>query len=134
MDIGSLDNVETLIEAAMTWGVKVGAGVVTFVIGMVAARLARRTMVGLLRRARLDPVLSKVIGNLVYYMLLSVVGIAVFGILGIQTASLITILGAAHSGASRDLPPIVVRRVGTPRFVTFGAIQLRAGRSRYSTL
>jgi small conductance mechanosensitive channel len=49
----------------------------------------------LLSTSHLDAALVQLIGNLVYYLTLAVAVIAVLGVVGIETASLITVLGAS---------------------------------------
>ncbi|UCC85440.1 MAG: mechanosensitive ion channel [Gemmatimonadota bacterium] len=52
---------------------------------------ARRGM----ERARLEPTLVPFVSGLVYYVILAVVVVAVLGMVGIQTTSLLAVLGAA---------------------------------------
>jgi small conductance mechanosensitive channel len=94
MDALSLENLRGLIELVSAWGLKVLGGIAILLVGVLIARVGSRTA----RRAAvatLDAPLADFIGSLVYYAIVSVVVISVFGIVGIETASLITILGAS---------------------------------------
>lgn len=89
------ENLQGILEVATTWGLKVLGGIALLVIGVIIARLARRGTAAALGRSSLDASLVDFLGKLIYYTVLSVILIAVFGALGIETASLITILGAS---------------------------------------
>jgi len=92
MDLKGLDG---LVGSIATWGLEVAAGIALFLIGLAFCALARRATRRLLSTSRLDAALVHLIGNLVYYLTLAVVAIAVLGVVGIETASLITVLGAS---------------------------------------
>ena len=46
--------IATLLSLATSWGFQVLGGVLVFLLGLVASRLVRRTIMHLLDRARLD--------------------------------------------------------------------------------
>jgi small conductance mechanosensitive channel len=91
----TLENVQGIFEFISVWGLKVVGGIAVLIVGMIAGRLTRKGVRLALSHARLDETLVSILGNLTYYMVLSMVAIAVLGAVGIQTASLITVLGAA---------------------------------------
>ncbi len=94
MDVFTMDNLQVLIQQISAWGLKVLGGVAILVAGLLVARLggnaARRVA-----SASLDATLADFLGKLAYYTILSVIAIMVCGIVGIETASLITVLGAS---------------------------------------
>lgn len=76
------------------WGLKALGALVVLFIGMkVAGWIRDRTTSWM--DGRVDKTLVPFISNLVYYMLLAFVGVGVLGMVGIQTASMVAILGAA---------------------------------------
>jgi small conductance mechanosensitive channel len=92
MDLGALQPIYELIT---TWGLKLVGGIAVLIGGLLVARVARRTTAMLLGKANLNESLVNILAGLAYYALLAVIVIAVFGVVGIETASLITILGAS---------------------------------------
>jgi small conductance mechanosensitive channel len=89
---GSIENISVLIT---TWGLKVLGAIVFLIVGRMVAGWARRLSRNVLQRGKADPALIPFVSGLVYYFLLAFVIIAVLGMVGIQTASLIALLGAA---------------------------------------
>ena len=87
-----LQNITDLVS---TWGLKVLGGIAILIGGIMVSRVVRKATELGLGRAHLDASLVSLLGGLVYYSLIAVVAIVVFGIVGIETASLITILGAS---------------------------------------
>jgi small conductance mechanosensitive channel len=84
---------EDLIKLASTWGMSALGGLAIIVAGIVVARVVRRMFRLGFDRLRMDPTLAAVMSNLVYYFALAIFLIAGLGVMGIETASLITILG-----------------------------------------
>jgi small conductance mechanosensitive channel len=82
----------TVISA---WGLQVLGALVVLVVGRWAARWARRALERALARSKLDATLTPFLSGLAYYLMLTFVVIAVLGLFGVQTASLIAVLGAA---------------------------------------
>jgi small conductance mechanosensitive channel len=85
-------NISVLITA---WGLKAFGAILLLIAGRFVAGWARRATRTLLNRGKTDPILIPFVSGLVYYLLLAFVIIAVLGMVGIQTASLIAVLGAA---------------------------------------
>ncbi len=77
------------------WGLQVLGAVAVLIIGRWLAAFLRRGTRHALERARVDASLVPFLSSLVYYLALSVVVIAVLNLFGIQTTSLIAVLGAA---------------------------------------
>jgi small conductance mechanosensitive channel len=92
VDIEFLDKI---LGPVSTWGLKVIGGIAVLIVGIMLSRVARKATELGLSHSSLDESLVSIIGGLVYYSLISVILIAVFGVVGIETASLITVLGAS---------------------------------------
>lgn len=87
--------VDSTVNLLSTWGLKVVGAIILFVIGRIIAGWGRKTVRAALHRGDTDPTLIPFVSGLVYYLLLAFVVIAVLGMIGIQTASLVAVLGAA---------------------------------------
>jgi small conductance mechanosensitive channel len=85
----------TLLPLVTAWGMRVLGAVAVLVIGFFVARLFRSWVRRGLNRSRIDATLTPVLTTLVYYALVAIVVVAVLGLFGIQTASIVAILGAA---------------------------------------
>ncbi|MCB1932848.1 mechanosensitive ion channel family protein [Accumulibacter sp.] len=92
IDVNTLRDILTVIGPFV---LRVGGGIAVLIAGMIACRIARRAARGLFQAASLDSSLVEVLASSVYYLLVAVLVIAVFGVMGVETASLITILGAS---------------------------------------
>ena len=88
-----------LLETAKTTGLDFGinliVAIVIFYVGRMAARAVQRGVRKMMRAQEVDMILETFIGNLIYWGLMVVVIIAAIGKIGIQTTSLIAIMGAA---------------------------------------
>ncbi|WP_458525424.1 mechanosensitive ion channel family protein [Onishia taeanensis] len=71
------------------------AALAIFVIGRWVISLVHRLSIKAMERAKIEPLLVKFLGNILKTLLLIVVVLAAIGQLGIQTTSLIAVLGAA---------------------------------------
>jgi len=92
-------NYEELLPKIQAFGVEYGLlalkAIAIFVIGRWVAKLLASIANRLMQRAGMDDMLRKFVRNIVYAILLTFVVIAAIGALGIQTASLVAIIGAA---------------------------------------
>lgn len=87
---------DAIITSAATWGVQVVGGIVILVLGWIVAGWAARTTVRTLeKRGSVNTTLAPLVHKLVRLTVLAVVVIVVLGQFGVQTASLIAVLGAA---------------------------------------
>ncbi|MEJ2338373.1 MAG: mechanosensitive ion channel family protein [Gemmatimonadales bacterium] len=78
-----------------TWGVRVVGAVAVLLIGRwVAARIRAAVRAGLERR-QTDATLSPFLSGIAYWLTMAFVVVAVLGLFGIPTASLVAVLGAA---------------------------------------
>jgi small conductance mechanosensitive channel len=93
LDVSALVGIVT--ELAIQWGLQLVGAIVLLVVGRIVAGWGRRITRKALERSEVDATLIPFISKLVYYFLLAVVVIAVLGLFGVQTASLVAVLGAA---------------------------------------
>lgn len=85
----------TAQEIITTFGLNVLAALAIFAIGQWVAKVIGRTTKKLMTRQGVDPTLVNFTASLVYYAALAFVMIAALNRLGVQTASLVAVLGAA---------------------------------------
>jgi small conductance mechanosensitive channel len=84
-----------VVDLSAAWGLRLIGAITVFFIGRIVAGWARRAVRKLMHRSSVDDTLVPFATGLVYYLLLAFVLIAVLGMIGIQTASIIAVLGAA---------------------------------------
>ncbi len=84
-----------LEENGIKYGLLFLKVVAIFVIGRFIAKMVTKGVGKLMERSALDPMLTKFLGNILYAILLTFVIIATIGALGVQTASLVAVIGAA---------------------------------------
>lgn len=77
------------------WGLKVVGAIAVLIIGRMVAGMIRSGIRKAMTKAEVDATLIPFVASLVYYLVLAVVIIAVLSLFGIQTTSLIAVLGAA---------------------------------------
>jgi hypothetical protein len=77
------------------WGLRVIGAIVVLILGRLAAGMVSSAMRRGLSRAGVDPSLAPFLSGIAYYAVLAVVLIAVLNLFGIETTSLIAVLGAA---------------------------------------
>ena len=85
----------TLVPILTQWGLKIVGAVVVLIIGRMVAGIIRASVRKAMIKAEVDATLIPFVASLVYYAVLAVVIIAVLSLFGIQTTSLIAVLGAA---------------------------------------
>jgi len=95
MDTFLAENLQGLIEMVTAWGLRVVGGMALLIVGIWFARLGAKGARSVLTRSSLDESLVGFLGTLVFYSILALVAISVLGVVGIETASLITVLGAS---------------------------------------
>jgi small conductance mechanosensitive channel len=98
MDFSAIQ-IEDLLGRVMTlitdWGLKVIGALVVLIIGRMIAKAIRKGVRKALERGKMDPTLVPFVSSLTYYLVMAFVLIAVLGMIGIETASMIAVLGAA---------------------------------------
>jgi len=93
LDLSGL--ITSLTALLSTWGIRVVGAVALLFVGSIVAKTVRRSMRRTLGRTRLDPTLIPFLSGMVYYLIVIFVVVACLGLFGIQTTSLIAVLGAA---------------------------------------
>ncbi len=87
-----IQNVVTLVSV---WGLQMAGALAVLIIGRFGCGVARKSVRRAMESRRVDPSLVPFVSNLVYYMLFAAVVIAVLGLFGIETTSLVAVLGTA---------------------------------------
>ena len=87
-----LQNGQDLIA---TFGMKIIAAIAILVIGRWVAKALTSVTRRAMEKGKVDPMLAKFLGNLVYVALLTFVVLAAINQLGVQTTSFIAVIGAA---------------------------------------
>lgn len=87
--------VDALIVTAGDWVARIILALVIFLIGRYVAGLVRSLVVRGMERGKMDVTLRGFLSNILYWIMLVLVGIAVLGTLGIEVLSFVAILGAA---------------------------------------
>lgn len=87
-----LQVVQTLV---VTYGLKIITAILVFVVGKWLAKKITAILATILERQKVEITLVKFLQNICYYIILAAVIVAAAGQLGINTASFLTIIGAA---------------------------------------
>ena len=85
----------TLVPIITSWGLKVVGAIVVLILGRMVAGMIRGGIRKAMTSRGVDATLVPFVASLVYYLTMAVVVIAVLSLFGVQTASLVAILGAA---------------------------------------
>tara|TARA_R110002049_G_scaffold293511_2_gene478568 strand:+ start:1673 stop:2494 length:822 start_codon:yes stop_codon:yes gene_type:complete len=92
-------NFEEISDKLMVYGVEYGLillkALAIFFIGKFVAKILKNIINRLMKRSGMDDMLRKFLSNILYAVLLTFVIIAAISTLGIQTASLVAVIGAA---------------------------------------
>jgi len=88
----AVQNVVTLMSS---WGLQLVGALAVLIIGRFLCGLARKSIRRAMESRKVDPSLVPFVSNLVYFVLLAAVLIAVLGLFGIETTSLVAVLGTA---------------------------------------
>jgi len=88
-------DVTMITDLAVAWGIKILAAGLVFLIGKWVAAKITRVIVKIMEKQDVDVTLTRFLKNIIYYMLMAAVFVAAAGQLGINTASFLTIIGAA---------------------------------------
>ena len=84
-----------LVDFAVAWGMKIVAAILILVIGRWLAMWVCGIFSKVMEKQQVDVTLTKFIKNIIYYALLAAIVVAAAGQIGINTASFLTIIGAA---------------------------------------
>jgi small conductance mechanosensitive channel len=86
--------VETLIQFATSYGLRIIGAILVLVIGRMVAGIARRGIRRALARTDTDAAIVSFVSSLGYYLVIIVAVLAALKNFGIETASLVAVLGA----------------------------------------
>lgn len=94
------DGLGTAVGLLTNWGVQVVGAIAVLILGRwVAGRLRKAALRGL-ERAEVDEALRPFLSGVAYYLAMIVTLIAVLGLFGVETTSLIAVLGGVSVGLS----------------------------------
>jgi len=85
----------TFVDLVVRYGLNLLGAIVTVVVGYLLARLLTALVKRLLERGKVEATVVSFTTHLLYYFLLIFVGVAALTRLGVATASLVAVLGAA---------------------------------------
>ncbi|MBD3220463.1 mechanosensitive ion channel [bacterium] len=85
----------TLMEFASSYGLKVIGAILILIIGRIIAGQVRKGVVKIGDMRKWDPSLSGFLSSLVYFFVMAFTIVAVLGSFGVQTASIVAVIGAA---------------------------------------
>jgi small conductance mechanosensitive channel len=86
---------QTVKDLLLLYGMQVIGAIAIYVIGKWLARIISKVVMRALTKAKVDPTLVPFIENLVYVAIMVFVVIAALAAFGVQTASIVAVLGAA---------------------------------------
>lgn len=86
---------KTVQEILAEFGLKIIAAILIFIVGRWIAHLIQRTVAKMLRRSKVDEAVVSFTSNVLYVILLTFVVLAALGQVGVETTSVIAMLGAA---------------------------------------
>ena len=89
------ETIATLTALVATWGLRVAGALAVLILGRIVAGSVRSSVRRALEKRETDPSLVPFFASLLYYTLMAVTLIAVLGLFGIETTSLIAAFGAA---------------------------------------
>lgn len=93
--INTISQPDFLEMMLVPWAIRITTAIAIWIVGKWIAKKLVRLSRKLMTKAQLDEMLIKFAGNIIYTILLIVVGIAALDQLGIKTTSLLAIFGAA---------------------------------------
>jgi small conductance mechanosensitive channel len=85
----------TMINLVSAWGLQLIGAVAVLIIGRWVARKIRSVLRHVLTSKGLDATLVPFVSGLAYWLILAFVAVAALGMVGVQTASMVAVLGAA---------------------------------------
>ncbi|MBN2169819.1 MAG: mechanosensitive ion channel [Candidatus Krumholzibacteriota bacterium] len=85
---------QTLTDFATTYGIKIVGAILILIAGRIIAGALRRGVRKMMSRGKGDPTLTHFFASLVYYLVITFTVLAALGKFGVETASLVAVLGA----------------------------------------
>ena len=90
--------IESALPTVMSVGLQMVSAIAIFFVGRWIARLAKRFVKKIMTKAQVEPTLTSFACNILFYGIMAFVVLGALGNLGIETTSLVAVLGAAGSG------------------------------------
>ncbi len=87
--------IDQLAVFAAEYGLRVIGAILILVIGRIVAGISRKVVKSMLTNVKTEPTIISFVGSLVYVLILTFTALAALGNLGVETASMIAVLGAA---------------------------------------
>ncbi|MBD3237948.1 MAG: mechanosensitive ion channel [Candidatus Eisenbacteria bacterium] len=87
--------IDTLMGFATNYGIKIVGAILVLVAGWIVAKWARSIVRKVLGRRNTDPAIQNFVASLTYYLIIVFTVISALGNFGVETASLVAVLGAA---------------------------------------
>ena len=95
MEYINVEEIYTQITSLITtWGPKVVGAIAVLFVGRIAAGWSRQGLRRVLDRSKMDATLAPFLSSLAYYLVLAFAILAALQLLGLQTTSLVALLGA----------------------------------------
>lgn len=92
----NIENIlNNLAEIIPAYGLKVLGAILVLVIGRIIAGLVKNVVRKINTRAKTDPTVGSFLENLAYYLVMTFTVLGALGNFGVQTASIVAVLGAA---------------------------------------
>jgi small conductance mechanosensitive channel len=91
----NIDPTQLINDYAIPWGINIGMALIIFYVGRMVVGLVVGLTKKMMGRANMDEMLISFLGSILRWLLLLFVVIAALGQLGIETTSLVALLGAA---------------------------------------
>lgn len=88
-------DVAQIIDLVIVYGIKIALALVIYIVGKWIVGAISNAMQKAMDARDVDPTISKFVGSIAYYLMFAFVVIAALGQLGVQTASVVAIIGAA---------------------------------------
>lgn len=90
-----MDSQELWSTYIVPWTTNIGLAIIVFLVGKWLVGMVSKGLSSVMTKARLDPMLVVFLGNIINAVLMLVVVVAALSQLGIETTSLVALLGAA---------------------------------------
>jgi small conductance mechanosensitive channel len=91
----SISSEEIWAEYLLPWGTQIILALVVFIVGRMIANLLVKAVLSMMGKAKVEPILTDFVGTVLGALLLVLVIVISLSQLGLDTTSLITLLGAA---------------------------------------
>ena len=120
----------SMVELATTWGMRIISALAILIAGWVAGSFISKRIKNM---KKLDPTIAGFLGGFIKYAILAVAIVAVLGQFGVQTASLLAVLGAAGlaiglalqgtlSNVAAGTMLLILRPFGVGDYIEYGSM------------